>query len=46
MNGENTEDKIRNVDIKGSIEVALIVDKMNQNRLRWLGNVESDTKLV
>ena len=39
MSGVTREDKIRNEYIRGSIGVASIVDKMRENRLRWLGHV-------
>ena len=39
MSGVTREDKIRNKYIRGSIGVASIVDKMRENRLRWLGHV-------
>jgi len=40
MSGVTREDSIRNeYNIIGSIEVAPIIDKMRENRLRWLGLV-------
>lgn len=35
----NGEDKIRNSNISNSIGLASIVDKIKENRLRWLGHV-------
>lgn len=43
MSGVTIENKIKNKYIRGSryrtIELASIVDKMQKNRLRWLGHV-------
>ncbi|KAF0752588.1 Uncharacterized protein FWK35_00011041 [Aphis craccivora] len=39
MIGVTREDRIRNEYIRGSIGVAPIVDKLRENRLRWLGHV-------
>eukprot|EP00102_Acyrthosiphon_pisum_P026090 XP_016663300.1 PREDICTED: uncharacterized protein LOC107884852 [Acyrthosiphon pisum] len=39
MSGVTREDRIRNEYIRDSIGVASIVDKMRENRLRWLGHV-------
>jgi len=36
MNGVIREDRIRNEYVRGSIRVASIIDKMRENRLRWL----------
>jgi len=36
MSGVTTEDKIRNEYLRGSIGIALIIDKMRENRLRWM----------
>jgi len=33
------KDRIRNEYIRGSLEVAPIVDKICENRLKWLGHV-------
>jgi len=37
MCGMAREDRIRNYFIRGSVGVALMVDKMKENRLRWFG---------
>ena len=39
MSGVTREDRIKNEYVRGSIGVASIVDKMRENRLRWLGHV-------
>ena len=39
MSAVTREHKIRNEYIRGSIGVASIVDKLRENRLRWLGHV-------
>lgn len=39
MSGVTRKDRIRNEYIRGSIGVAPIIDKMRENRLRWLGHV-------
>ena len=32
-------DRIRNANIRDMIEVALIEDKLRENRLRWFGHI-------
>ncbi|KAL4132087.1 hypothetical protein QTP88_009302 [Uroleucon formosanum] len=39
MSGVTREDRIKDEYVKGSIGIASIVDKMSENRLRWLGYV-------
>jgi len=39
MSGLTKEDKIKNEYVIGSTGVALIVDKMKKNRLKWFGHV-------
>jgi len=39
MNGVTRKDKIRNEYKKGSIRVALLVDKMWESRLWWFDHV-------
>ena len=40
MSGKTRKDKIRNELICGSLGVALISDKIRENRLRWFGHVQ------
>ena len=40
MCGKTRHDSIKNENIRDSVRVAPIVDKMVENRLRWFRNVE------
>ncbi|KEH35761.1 hypothetical protein MTR_3g102480 [Medicago truncatula] len=40
MSGKTRHDKIRNDTIRERMEVAPIVEKLVENRLRWFGHVE------
>ena len=40
MCGKTRMDKVRNEDIRSLVGVALIEEKMRENRLRWFGHVE------
>lgn len=40
MYGKTRHDKIKNDKIRESVEVASIVEKMVENRLRWFGHIE------
>jgi hypothetical protein len=48
MSGVTRENRIRNEYLRGRIGVALIVDKMRENRLRWFGHMmrREETKAV
>ena len=39
MCGKTTMDKVRNEDIRSLVGVALIEDKMKENRLRWFDHI-------
>ena len=40
MCGKTKMNKVRNEDIRNLVGVALIEDKMRENRLRWFGHIE------
>jgi hypothetical protein len=40
MSGKTRRDRIRNDTIRERVGVALIVEKLVENRLRWFGHVE------
>ena len=40
MYGKTRQDTFRNDNIRKSVEVAPIMEKMVENRLRWFGHVE------